>query len=65
MAREYPFYTRWEGKNLKCACLVFSPCCDKYKECEELELGYSAYSGIKECMGERSYKRTNRRMRQR
>jgi hypothetical protein len=62
--RKYAFYTKWQAKELECACLVFNPLCDKNKGCEELELTLNPYEDIEECMRERSYKRVGGALRQ-
>lgn len=49
-------YSHWD-KELKCICLLINPLCDKYKQCEELELTLNIYDGIEECMRQRKYKK--------
>ena len=51
------FYTRWEDKELKCACYIKNPLCTQCKQCEELELILQVYDGIEECMKQRKYKK--------
>lgn len=63
--RQYVFLSNWQGQDLKCACLLHKPLCDKHKECEEIELSLLPYEDIKECMKERSYKRVKGALRQR
>lgn len=64
--KKYPFYMKWEGNWLKCACLFFSPCCDGWKKgiCEAEKVEYDPCQGIEECMSERSYKRVKGALRQ-
>lgn len=59
MSEKYNFNTRWNGKELKCACLYGNPCCDRYRNCEKLELTLDPFDGIKDCMKERSYKKVH------
>lgn len=57
------------NKDIKktCICNYNNPSCDKgYRgECERLNVLYDPYEDIEECMGHSSYKRVNRRYRQR
>jgi hypothetical protein len=56
--RDYVFLSKWEGQDLKCACLFHNPLCENYKKCEEIELEYSPYQDIEQCMKEqRQYRR--------
>lgn len=64
MSKKYLFNTRWNKKELKCACLAGNPCCDRYKTCEQLWLTHNPYDDIEECMNQRSYVRRNGAMRQ-
>ena len=50
-------YTKWINNELNCACYIKNPLCDKYKECEELELILNVYGGVEECMRQRKYKK--------
>lgn len=61
---KYKFNTRWNNKELRCACLYGNPACDRYKTCEVLELTLNPYNDVKECMKERSYKRIGGALRQ-
>ncbi|GIM29883.1 hypothetical protein CPJCM30710_25490 [Clostridium polyendosporum] len=61
---KYKFNTRWNGKQLKCACLFGNACCDRFKKCEVLELTMDPFDGIKECMGQRKYVRENGALKQ-
>lgn len=54
---KYKFNTRWDKKELKCACLYGNAACDRYRKCEVLELTLDPYKDVKECMQERRYKR--------
>ena len=55
--RDYVFLTKWEGQELKCACLFHNPMCSS-KVCEEIELSLLPYQDLEECMKEqRMYKR--------
>lgn len=59
-------YVKWRNKNeYSCMCSFFHPLCDKYKDCEELELTFKPYEGIEECMRQRSYKREKGALKQR
>lgn len=62
--RKYCFYTKWQGNELECACLFHNPCCNQYKNCEEIELELRPYDDIEECMRARRYKRENGAIRQ-
>lgn len=56
--RQYVFLSNWIGQYLKCACLFHNPLCENNKKCEEIELEYSPYQDIEQCMKEqRIYKR--------
>lgn len=57
MSKKYKFNTRWNGNDLRCACLYGNPCCDRFKNCEVLELTLKPYADIEECMKARKYKR--------
>lgn len=48
-------YSKWDVDELECACLLSNPLCDRYRECEELELILDTYGGIEECMRNRKY----------
>jgi hypothetical protein len=60
VSKKYEFNTRWDKDILICACLQDNPCCDRYKTCEVLELTFNPYDGVKDCMGQRKYKRNKR-----
>ncbi len=53
--RKFPFYTKWNKYEMLCACMLHNPICDKFKQCEELELTLKPYDDIKEVMRERKY----------
>lgn len=55
--RKITIYSNWDVDELKCVCLLSNPLCDKYKQCEELELALNVYSDIEECMRTRKYKK--------
>lgn len=42
-----------------------NPACDRYATCEIEEFEYDKFKGINECMKHESYKRENRRLKQR
>lgn len=65
MKRKIALYTKWNKHELECACNFFNPLCEKYKQCEEIEVALDPYADIEECMKERSYKRVNGAVRQR
>lgn len=65
VSKKYEFNTRWNKDILICACLRDNPCCDRYKTCEVLELTFNPYDDVKECMNERSYKRSGGAIKQR
>lgn len=52
------FYTKWDVKDLECACLISNPLCNNHKKCEELELILVVYDGIEECMKHNKYKKS-------
>lgn len=56
-AKVFVFYTKWDLGELECACYVKNPLCEKYKQCEELELTLSVYYDITGCMKHRKYKK--------
>ena len=64
MSKRYKFNTRWNGKELRCACLYGNACCDRFKTCEVLELTLHEFEGIGECMKARKYKREKGAIRQ-
>lgn len=55
--RVFAFYTKWEYGELECACYIKEPLCDKYKQCEEIELTLFVYGDIESCMKHRKYKK--------
>lgn len=57
------FRTRWDGNEIACACTLSHECIHA-KECEILEFKLYVYGGIKECMGQRAYKREKGTIRQ-
>ena len=61
--KEYVFLSKWEGQDLKCACLFHKPMCDS-KVCEEIELSLLPYQDVESCMRERRYERRNGALRQ-
>lgn len=64
-ARQYVFYSRWDKHELKCACLFGNPCCDRYRQCEEIELKLKPYEDVESCMNKaRKYKRHKGAIRQ-
>ena len=62
--RQYVFLSKWEGQDLKCACLFFNPKCENYKNCEEIEFTLAPYEDLEQCMRERRYERRNGALRQ-
>lgn len=64
MKKKIVLYTRWNKHNLECACSFFNPLCEKWRECEELEVALDPYQDIEECMRQRKYKRDNGRLKQ-
>lgn len=48
--KDYVFLSKWQGQDLKCACLFHNPCCEDNKECEEIELSLLPYQDLEECM---------------
>ena len=61
--KKYVFLTKWNKHCLECACLFHNPMCDS-KVCEEIELEYSPYQDLEECMKARRYQRKNGALRQ-
>ena len=57
MKKKIVLYTRWSKHNLECACSFFNPLCEKWKECEEMEVTLNPYQDLEECMSQRRYKR--------
>lgn len=49
-------YSKWDDE-IECCCLLSNPLCDRYKECEELELILNVYGDVEECMRTRKYKK--------
>jgi hypothetical protein len=57
--RKFIFLTKWDKHDMKCACLQMNPCCDKYRECEEIELTLNPFDDIEECIrNQKAYIRT-------
>lgn len=66
MKRRIALYSNWNKNDLICACLFNNPGCDKYKNCEEIEVTLNPYDDIEECLkNERKYKRVRGKMQQR
>ena len=57
--KDYVFLSKWDGQELRCACLFHNPLCINYKDCEELELSLLPYEDVVECMKARRYQRIN------
>lgn len=55
--RKFVFYTKWDKENMLCACMLHNPLCDKFRQCEELELTLNPYGDIEEVMMERKYRK--------
>lgn len=62
--KDYVFLSKWDGQELRCACLFHNPLCIDNKECEEIELSLLPYEDVVECMKARRYQRTNGAIRQ-
>ncbi|MGM8223359.1 hypothetical protein [Clostridium perfringens] len=63
--RRIVMLSRWNGWEMKCACLQGNPLCECYKECEEIEVTIKPYQDIEECLrNQRKYKRVNGALRQ-
>ena len=63
--RRIVMLSRWNGWEMKCACLQVNPLCECYKECEEIEVTIKPYQDIEECLrNQRKYKRVNGALRQ-
>lgn len=62
--KDYIFLSKWNGEELKCACLFYNPLCRHNKECEEIELSLLPYEDLETCMKARRYKRKNGALRQ-
>lgn len=66
MKRKIALLSNWNKNDLICACLFTSPCCDKYKACEEIEVTLNPYDDLETVMCEqRKYKRIRGKMQQR
>lgn len=56
--RKFVFYTKWDKHNMLCACMFHNPLCDKFKDCEEIELTLNPYDDVESVMrDQRTYKR--------
>lgn len=62
--KDYIFLSKWDGQDLKCACLFHTPLCKDNKECEEIELSLLPYEDVVDCMKARRYKRVNGALKQ-
>lgn len=49
-------YTSWKDE-LECCCYVKNPLCNKYKECEEIDVKFNTYDDLNECTKQRKYKK--------
>ncbi|WP_242850497.1 hypothetical protein [Clostridium baratii] len=64
-SRRIVMLSKWNGWDMKCACLHSNPLCKNYKECEEIEVAIKPYEDIEECLrNQRSFKRHNGALRQ-
>ena len=57
--KDYVFLSKWDGQELRCACLFHNPLCSDNKGCEEIELSLLPYEDVVECMKARRYQRAN------
>lgn len=58
--------SKWDGWDMKCACLHSNPLCKNSKQCEEIEVAIKPYQDIEECLrNARGYKRHNGALKQR
>lgn len=58
--------SKWNGWDMRCACLHSNPLCANYKECEEIEVDIKPYEDVEECLkNKRKYKRHNGALKQR
>jgi uncharacterized membrane protein len=55
--KKITIYSKWDVDKLECVCLLSNPLCDRYKQCEELDLVLNVYGDIEECMRNRKYKK--------
>lgn len=62
--KDYVFLSKWDGQELRCACLFHNPLCSDNKECEEIELSLLPYEDVIDCMKARRYQRSNGAIRQ-
>ena len=62
--KDYVFLSKWDGQELRCACLFRNPLCSDNKECEEIELSLLLYEDVIDCMKARRYQRSNGAIRQ-
>lgn len=64
--RKIVMLSKWNGWDMRCACLYSNPLCANYKECEEIEVDIKPYEDVEECLkNKRRYKRHNGALRQR
>lgn len=47
--KDYVFLSKWEGQDLKCACIFHKPMCSS-RTCEEIELSLLPYQDLESCM---------------
>lgn len=66
MKRRIVLLSNWNKNDLICACLFCNPCCNRYKNCEEIEVTLNPYDDIEECLrNQRKYKRIRGKLQQR